>query len=111
MERAKEKKATTAVEVYKREGGYICSKDVRSAVCHYCGNDELIVTDVTRLRINGEVCRSAVECGNCGLRGPWGVTEEVAMIRWNNMAGLASQDFSGWSCTHLSELRKNEAPF
>ncbi len=103
----------THVSICKYDEENFCTKTVYVAVCHHCKEPELVVADVEVQGYKPENYPSSVACGACGMRGPWGKTEEEAVDKWNKWAGLEKEDIDDfeWECTPLSELRKNEAPF
>jgi len=104
----------THVTICKTQDEKFCQKTVYIAVCHYCKHLDLAVFDVEVTGWKAEDYPSTVACGNCGLRGPWGKTEEESVDKWNEMAGLKKDDvddFLEWHCTPLAELQKRNSPF
>jgi hypothetical protein len=72
-------------------------KTVTLACCHFCGGDELVVSDVERDGYEPEEWPSAVMCGGCGAQGPWGTTEYRAVKAWNTASDVKTESLTDWT--------------
>jgi hypothetical protein len=101
----------THITVWKIDNGNSCEKIVLAAVCHFCKNDELIATSVDVQGWDPKDYPNAVICGGCGMSGPWGKTEEEAVDKWNEIAGVEKENSTDWECHPLSEFKDEDCPF
>jgi len=85
------------------------SKKVTLACCLFCDSAELIVSDVEREGYDPLKWPSAVHCGGCGARGPWGWTEYRAVERWNQTCGIETCSLTEWeSLPDLAEFASSD---
>lgn len=83
-------------DIMRRVDGAWQYKTVNLSCCIFCQSDELIVSGVERDGYEPEDWQSAVHCGGCGARGPWGPTEQRAVELWNQACGVETTSLTGW---------------
>lgn len=100
-----------SVGIWKREGGESFTRQVSLGPCPHCLGYELIVSDVEVQGMAPANYPQAVHCGGCGARGPWGNTEEGAVVAWNNTTGVRTDFHSEWEIVILSPETDSDEPF
>jgi hypothetical protein len=83
-------------DIMRRVNGAWQFKTVNLSCCIFCQGDELIVSEVERDGYEPEDWQSAVHCGGCGARGPWGGSEQLAVEKWNQACGIETISVTGW---------------
>jgi hypothetical protein len=78
--------------VWSSDGEHGTWKRITIGRCPFCRKSSALgIGEVELEHKRSEDWPSQVQCGDCGAAGPWAMTEEKAIERWNNATGTETR--------------------